>query len=78
MTNCFYARLQAHYPHGPRPALSGLWLDAQVAKAEAEKGAPLSAVEVKHIKYDPELAPPVTMSAINRPHYSGPVGATWP
>ena len=55
-----------------------MWLDAQVAKAEAKKGAPLSAVDVKHLKYDPELAPPVSMSAINRPHFSGPVGATWP
>ena len=29
-------------------------------------------------RYDRALAPPVTMSAINRPHYDAPAGVDWP
>ena len=49
----------AHYPHGLRVVLVGLWLSAQLKIAEAAKGSPLTHIEQKRIKYDPALAPPV-------------------
>ena len=55
----------AHAQHGPRPALTGAWLAAQIAIEEAAKGRALTAVERKHVKYDPSRAPPLTMGAID-------------
>ena len=62
-----------HYHHGDRPTLLGTWIDANVAKAQKEKGRPLTFIEKKHVKYAPENAPPLAMAGINRPHFSGPL-----
>ena len=68
----------AHYAHGPRPHLIGIWTDAQIAIEEAAKGRPLTAIERKHVKYDPKRAPPKAVGALNMPKAMAPPGAHWP
>ena len=68
----------AHYAHGPRPHLIGIWTDAQIAIEEAAKGRPLTAIERKHVKYDPKRAPPKAVGALNMPKATAPPGAHWP
>ena len=72
----------AHYQHGIRPELLGLWLDAQIAEEIARRGnasVPLTPLERRRIKFDPKRAPPAGLGAINRPHFfAPPEGGSWP
>jgi hypothetical protein len=68
----------AHYYHGPRPTLEGMWLQAQVGIEEAAKGAPLTAIERKRVKFDKKRAPPNGLGKLNRPVFWGPADARWP
>ena len=39
---------------------------------------PLTAIERKHVKYDPKRAPPKAVGALNMPKAMAPPGVHWP
>ena len=57
------------------PVLTGV---ARALAGVAAKGRPLTAVERKHVKYDPKRAPPKAVGALNMPKATAPPGAHWP
>mgnify|MGYP004064678833 CR=1 FL=1 len=46
--------------------------------AAADSVLPLTAIERKHVKYDPKRAPPKAVGALNMPKAMAPPGAHWP